>query len=253
MFARHAAPTPYGYASNPHAYGEITVPPSPNSLAPIAMSSERHLASTGSYRGAPTVLVREKPSMKWGVMIALTGAILGGVLGIGMDARRSSRAAAAASQAEQTAPAVAPVPVPVQPSLRIAAPANAVVAPNAPNAIVAPAPVVLPTAQPVVVAPAPVAPAPAAPVADAKDAKESKTAKNEPAKSKHGSKGARPVAHAPAKGVLAMGVKPVAEPKPAPEPVAKSEPAPKPEKKSTKSTDAEKVLADAIKDTTNTL
>ena len=179
VFARQAAQTPYGFAQNQQnqygsgQYGSLSAPPPPHSLAPVAMgandyrgpdSTGRNLAYTTS-RTNGTVVVREKPSLKWGVMIALTGALLGGVLGLGMDARRqNARAAAAAADARDNAPpamvaaalpnalTATPRPVappvrsrPSRPSRRRAAVPGNVIAP--------PAPVVLAAVAPVVVAP----------------------------------------------------------------------------------------------------
>ena len=70
--------------------------PPPHSLAPVAMGSDaprrRHRSRRPREPRPGPSCVREKPSLKWGVMIALSGALLGGVLGLGMDARRQRRA-----------------------------------------------------------------------------------------------------------------------------------------------------------------
>ena len=92
----HAAPA----ASAVRPRNDLSAPPPPHSLAPMAMSADstgRQFATTGFSRTqGGTMSGREKPSLKWGVMIALSGALLGGVLGLGMDARRQSARAAAA-------------------------------------------------------------------------------------------------------------------------------------------------------------
>lgn len=155
-FVRQPAPTPYGYTQNaaqqqqPYGhYGDLSVPPPPHSLAPVAMHASTHSGSynanlTGQSR-AQNVIVREKPSLKWGIMIAMSGALLGGVLGLGMDARnKQGRAAAAAEARENAAPvtmtAAAQAPAPI--AAPIAAPVMAAPPARAPVAL---APVVLPS------------------------------------------------------------------------------------------------------------
>lgn len=158
-FVRQPAPTPYGYTQNaapqqqqPYGhYGDLSVPPPPHSLAPVAMHSSTHSGSynanlTGQSR-AQTVVIREKPSLKWGIMIAMSGALLGGVLGLGMDARnKQGRAAAAAEALENAAPvtmtAAAQAPAPLAAPIAPPVAAPPVLAPRAP---VAQAPVVLPS------------------------------------------------------------------------------------------------------------
>ena len=171
-FVRQAAPTPYGFTQQ-QQYGyrnDLSAPPPPHSLAPIAMSADstnRQFSTTGASRAhSGTMIGREKPSLKWGIMIALSGALLGGVLGLGMDARRQSARAAAASEAKDAAPPamvatalpVAPAAPPVVVAPRVAAPAALPVAANALTApaVVAPPPVVAaPAPAPVVLAAAP--------------------------------------------------------------------------------------------------
>ncbi|HSO35285.1 MAG TPA: hypothetical protein VLT33_22305 [Labilithrix sp.] len=250
VFARHAAPTPYGFSQNqpqPYGYADLSAPPPPHSLAPVAMISER--SNTGpvgsTARRAQTVVLREKPSLKWGVMIALTGALLGGVLGLGMDAKRQQDRAAAASEARDTAPAAATPTLPVQVAVNgLAAPAAlpvgttlagngaVVVAVAAPPPAALRAPVVLAPPAPVIVTAAPKNEPPAKP---------EKHAKAAPAPAKHPSFVAAKVS-AP---------KPPPPEKPEPAPAKADKPSKDPPKAG--SSDARKVLEDAIKDTTNTL
>jgi hypothetical protein len=218
VFARQAAPTPYGFSQNRQyqqhgQYADLSAPPPPHSLAPVAMGSERsHTGSVGSTAAqrAQTVVIREKPSLKWGVMIALTGALLGGVLGLGMDAKRQQARAAAAAEANDSAPAMAATSLPTQ-----AAPVvpvgttlagNGVVAPPAPLPVAARAPTVL-------------APSPAVAVTVAKPEAPAKPERH-----------AKP---APVKHQSFVAAK-VSAPKPPPaekaEAPAKAEPAPKAEK-----------------------
>lgn len=248
VFARQAASTPYGFSQNRQLqqYGDLGVPPPPHSLAPVAMGS--HVTATGSQnRAQSTVTLREKPSLKWGVMIALTGALLGGVLGLGMDANRQKARAAAAADARDSAPLAVTTALPTGAANALAAvPAVAPIAPIAPTTLAGTA------ARPATIL-APSAPV-AVTVAPAKTAEPvAKTATAKPA----------PVRHT---GFVAAKI-----PKPAPEKVEKAE-APAPAEKAAKvekaepaktekaekapskgSSDARKVLEDAIKDTTNTL
>lgn len=167
VFVRQPAPTPYGYTQNagpqqqqqPYGhYGDLSVPPPPHSLAPVAMHSSTHSGSynanvTGQSR-AQTVIVREKPSLKWGIMIAMSGALLGGVLGLGMDARnKQGRAAAAAEARENAAPvtmtAAAQAPAPLAAPIAPPVLAARVPAAQAPALLPSSAPVVVPPSSPV--------------------------------------------------------------------------------------------------------
>jgi len=283
---------PSGFSSH-FADNPDTLTPPPYSIAPVAMGadSSQHLRGapiTGSHshRFQPMILAsREKPSLKWGILIALTGAVLGSLLGIGMDAKRQARAAA--SQA-QTPMVVVAQPVP-QPPVVTARPANVAATPAVHAPAAAP---VAPAAAPVTVA-APAAPPATEPsqpanVIPAQPAVVVSTAPAAPPRHRSWS---RP-APAPARGRVAkaevaetaapapaapakVAVVAVAETKPEPkkaviaeptkpepkkaviaEPEAKKPAAPEPKtapKPAVKQSDAEKVLADAIKDTANTL
>lgn len=96
----------------------LAAPVAPGSLAPVAMG--QHSAATGSIRAVVTP-EPEKSSTKWGVMIAVTGAILGGMLGIMMNNGALSAsgpnpavAAQNAMEAAQLPAAPQPVPQPMQ-------------------------------------------------------------------------------------------------------------------------------------------
>ena len=267
VFARQAAQTPYGFSQNQQnqygsgQYGSLSAPPPPHSLAPVAMgamgpdSTGRNMAYTSS-RTNGTVVVREKPSLKWGVMIALTGALLGGVLGLSMDQRRqNARAAAAAADARDNAPpamvaaalpnvanALTATPRPAAPPA-VAAPVAAAAAPVGPTAAALPAGVTAPPAPVVLAAVAPVVVPP-------------KATDVAPKTAHTASKTITP----PKSHFLAAKVQTPAKPAPekadAPEPTktAKADPpAVKPKKEAASTSDAMKILEAANKDTTNTL
>ena len=255
VFARHAAPSssaPCGFSQQPYQhqqqqpyshYADLSAPPPPHSLAPVAMGSERtHSASvsTGLHR-AQTVVIRQKPSLKLGVMIALTGALLGGVLGLGMDAKRQQARATAAAEARDAVPMppIVVAAVPSEPAVNginatPAAPAAPAVAP-APLAVVAPPPVVLAPSPPVAVTFAKPEPA-------TKPEKHAITTKSAPVK--------HPTFVAPK---VPAPKAPPPEKAEAPAKPSKAEKPEKPEPAKSAPSDARKVLEDAIKDTTNTL
>ncbi len=256
IFARQRQATPYGFVQQ---YGSDlnSVPPPPHSLAPVAMGS--HGATiTGSHREQPQVTLKEKPSLKWGLMIALTGAVLGGVIGVGMDAKRQQQAAA--SQGQDSAPVAA--------ATAQAAPAQAQGSPFANNLVAKPAAPpqaapVLPTAPTagglIGSSPVPNVIPQQAPVVVGPGVKDGKPAPGDKAEAKTK---AKPTF---AGGRHFRSVRPAQEdpPEPAPAPVVKkaapapaaAAPAPEPEKKkpAAPKTDAQKVLEDAIKNTANTL
>ena len=246
-FVRQAAQTPYGYAQNQH-YGrtDLSAPPPPHSLAPMAMSADstgRQFSTTGmsqSRSRAGTMTSHEKPSLKWGVMIALSGALLGGVLGLGMDAHRQSlRAAAAAEATDAAPPAIVAAVLPAVQAVQAVQPI--VIAPPAvARPVVVPAAAVIPIPPPpVVLAAAPALVVPKAPL--------------------HARAALKP------HGFLAAKVTPPQRPAPepkaeAPEPKssksaeARAEtPKPPASKKDANTSDAMKILEAANKDTTNTL
>jgi hypothetical protein len=254
VFARQAAPAPYG--SYGHAYPaqpayvpppsspfghrmDLSAPPPPHSLAPVAMgqvgadTSGPHSISYTNRTYAP-VASRRKPNLTWGIMIAATGALLGGVLGLGMDAHRQA-AAAAANRVEANAPAIVATALPNAVLVAPAAPVVPRVAPVVPRVAPAPA-VVLRATQPVIVAPSRVAPA-AAP--QAVKPRAVVAARVTPPK-----QAAAPRSEAPAKPEPRI-VK--ADPKPTKAESAESG------KKDATTTDAMKILEAANKDTANTL
>jgi hypothetical protein len=114
VFHRSAPPPPpsqqpYGMYAPHGGYGQqmLAAPPPPHSLAPVAMNAAmgtgRHQAnSTGPHRNADTITIRERPGMKAGFVLVVLGALVGGVLGVGMRARQNQ---VEASNAAQQAPA----------------------------------------------------------------------------------------------------------------------------------------------------
>lgn len=259
VFARQAAPSsspaPYGFVPGRYTdypkYGDLSAPPPPHSLAPVAMGSERNAVATGTNRSIAPVVVREKPSLKWGVMIAVTGALLGGVLGLGMDARRQSQRAAAMAEASQN-----------QPAMTAAVPQG--LPPMAANALLAPAPS---AAAPAIVAPVVIPPqAPIAVTATKQGepvaSKEKAEKADKPEKAEKHAKAFRGF-HGGGGSIAVKVNKPVekAEPAAAPEPkVAKAEKAEKAEaapkaapKKDASTSAAQQLLEAANKDTANTL
>ena len=248
-FVRQAAPTPYGFTANQQMhqqYGQrndLSAPPPPHSLAPMAMSADstnRQFANTGISRAqSHTMSGGDKPSIKWGIMIALSGALLGGVLGLGMDARRQSARAAAAAEAKDAAPPA--VVATVQPVLPVQPVQPVVIAPT-----VIP-PTVAFAVQPAAVQPQSLPPAPVV------------LAVGQGVVVPKGAVHTRPVVKP--HGFLAAKVNPPSRPAPepkaeAPEPrTAKTEKAdpPKTVKKDANTSDAMKILEAANKDTTNTL
>ena len=246
-FVRQAAPTPYGFAQHPQNQqqyaprNDLSAPPPPHSLAPMAMSADstnRQFASTGINRASDTMSGRDKPSIKWGIMIALSGALLGGVLGLGMDARRqSARAAAAAEAADAAPPPVVATVQPVLPAVIAPTVLPPTVAANVQLAAVQP-----PVGQPQIIPAAPVVLAVGQGVVVPKGPVHTK-----PTVKPHGFLAAK----------VTPPARPAVEPKAdAPETKAakadKVEP-PKTVKKDANTSDAMKILEAANKDTTNTL
>jgi len=260
LFVRQAQSNPHGYAQHQRqqrrAYGraELSAPPPPHSLAPVAMASElslsnrnRPVTATGNARLQGTVVIRETSSLKWRVMIMASGILLGGVLGLGADARRQAARAAAASAVRDVAPPVlvaaaspqAPQAAVVAPAARPAAGASRAATPPVLHAPVA--------ANPPALAPPVVAIAPSAAVVVSSPT----TPKQAAPQVRHAV--APPPAVRPTSSVAAK----VLPPKP--EPVAKAEPAPKreasragkPAREDTKA--AQDLLEQANKDTVNTL
>lgn len=123
----------------------LAAPVAPGSLAPVAMG--RHNTPTGSVR-AVIVNEPEKSSTKWGVMIAVTGAVLGGMLGIMMNNGALSASAPNPAVAAQNAmeaaqlpsgPQSVPQPVQAPAAQQPAAPAQPAIQLNAPAQQAAPA------------------------------------------------------------------------------------------------------------------
>jgi hypothetical protein len=105
----------------------------------------------------PTVMIRNKPTMKWGAMIAVTGALIGGILGVTMRNERIRHAAELAQAAN--AVEAPPTPVPVA----VATLAGPTVIPSQPPLPPPQALAAVPPQQPIIVPPPPVKAAPPPP------------------------------------------------------------------------------------------
>jgi hypothetical protein len=296
-----AQPAPrYGYAQPTHSNVVLApdvradvraaaVPPAPysvapSSIAPVAMNAPmapsypRYVHHTGSGSLSTSAVGPGKPTMKWGLGILAGGALVGALLGIGLNQRDTTGAASAQMTDPEPAVVVAPAtpaqavpqnatvaqgtvafpagyqaqaPAPPAAAPPAAAPQPAVVAttpvPAAPGAAgyvtaapAAAAPVnnvVIPPQQPVVVAKAP-APRPAP-----------KTV------AKHYGKRGHVTHRAPAPRVTVAAKMPAPKVEKAEkaEKVEKVEKAEAPKKRSGRNADADAILQDAIKNTTNTL
>lgn len=245
----HASYTPSGYSYPP---------PAPNSLAPVAMGHYAERSHPTNRGVANTVHTRaERPTWRTGAMILLAGVFVGGTFGVGVQARRNAMDARVDVAAAAMVPAAPVQAQPVQPAMQATAPGPTALqpAPQAPPQAYAHAPaaaglppgaIVIPPqpgvtvvpAHPAAAAPAPVAAAPA-PVAQ------------------QPKKAAAPAWHAPSRpaaphgGIIAAKVTPPKPEKAAPPPP----PAEKAEKAAPKkgTSEAEKILKDAIGETTNTL
>ncbi|MBN9160297.1 MAG: hypothetical protein J0I07_05005, partial [Myxococcales bacterium] len=135
VFHRSMAPQAQGYGFGsgggyPAHYSGP--PPAPHSLAPMAMSSLRDAAATGSHRVQSTVVIRSRPSVRTGSMILAAGALIGALCGVAMRARQNAADAAFAAQQAQTEQHMA---LAMQQSAPVA---PVVVAPNVQAPVVAP-------------------------------------------------------------------------------------------------------------------
>lgn len=207
----------------PPAYGPVPVPP--NTLSPVAMSAHvpySHPHFTSSVTPLPIARPSSKPNFMLGLTIAIAGAVLGSVLGMGVNTKRAAADVvprvhvAAAVLDGQSAPADSlppaqvppsrptPVQMPVQPQTVVAR-----VAEQPPIVVTASPKVEPPKAKVAVVAPqaAPAHKATAVPVAPVPPP---------PA----------PVAKAPAHVAATPVAPPAPVAKPAPAPVAKAAPTP---------------------------
>jgi hypothetical protein len=123
IFHRSAAPPSYGFGygqtGSPYQDGySMSGAAAPSSLAPVAM--QQYANNTGSQRiqaQMPTVVIRGKQTVKWGVMIVLAGAFIGGTLGVTLRNERV-RAAAEHAAANELLPPPAPVPMPTQQNIQ---------------------------------------------------------------------------------------------------------------------------------------
>jgi hypothetical protein len=139
LWGRSTPPPGYGGSVQvaPHVRADMRMygapPPSaPASIAPVAMSA---YPGTGSYPAQPTVVVRGRPDMRWGVTLALAGALLGGVLGVTMNngkhrASAATEAVAPPQQAQMVA-AAQPVQAPQPISTAVVVPTQPVTQPVA--------------------------------------------------------------------------------------------------------------------------
>lgn len=230
VFARSASPAsqPFGPPSAPASYDARLMgsPPPPNSLSPVAMSAQVRRLPAGKGGAAETVVIRSRPTLRWGMTILFAGALIGGALGVFMKVRQNESIQALEPSAETA------VGAPLRPEARDLSPTGL----GVPASVAQPPPqaVVLPTQPPVLIQPTIPTPAP-------KETKEP-TGK---------------LAHAGGKDHGSH----VAAPKPAPKPpskpavvVATKVPAkPAPERPKGGASEAEKILQEAMKNTSNTL
>lgn len=257
-----------------------SAPPASHSLAPVAMSAPYGHAAPTMPRVAPhgsaeTFVIRGKPTMKWGIGILAGGALVGALLGVGLNQRDSS--AAAASQMTDPEPAVVVAPAtPAQAVPQQATVAQGTVAypagyqPQAPAPVQA-QPVVAPVQAPVVAAPAQtvaaVQPVPAQPGAGYVTAapqpvvippQPAVVVAAQPAPPR----AAAPVVHHASrahKAGKATRSRPAAPPPrvtvaaKVPEPKAEKADKPEPKKRAPRDPDADAILQKAIANTTNTL
>lgn len=290
VFHRQAPPPPAyaAYSNDPYSspYSQApqsVAPPAPHSLAPVEMNAyagqPRNYQTDRGVAHTSTTNIKPRPTWRTGAMILLAGVFVGGTFGIGVQARRNAMDEQAAmanaatnvappTQAAQTLPpvqqqAVAPGPTALQPTPPQAPPQAYAQAPA--NAGLPPGAIVIPPQQGVVVVPAAGQNAAQATIAAAQP--------QQPAS-------AQPQGHAPAvkKTVAWRAPAPPPATRPAPAPAAEpkqpsaqiaakvtapkkevAEPADPPEppvktkggKKG--ATDAQSVLQDALRETTNTL
>ena len=289
----HASPrsqSPYSqapYSQAPHS----VAPPAPHSLAPVEMNAyagqPRNYQTDRGVAHTSTTNIKPRPTWRTGAMILLAGVFVGGTFGIGVQARRNAmdEQAAMANAATNVAPvappaqalpavqqqAVAPGPTALQPTPPQAPPQAYAQAPA--NAGLPPGAIVIPPQQGVVVVPpsgpntaqAPIAaaqpqpqqPASAQPQAHTQPAVKKTVAWRAPAPATRPAPAAAPEPKEPketkeSKPSAQIAAKVTAPKKEAPEPADPPEP---PVKKGGKkgATDAQSVLQDALRETTNTL
>lgn len=161
--------------SNP--FFHASVPPAPNSLAPMAMSAEVDASCYPRSRSEETVVIRPRSKVTLGVAIAIAGAMFGGVVGIALDARLPGavpHVAVAAMAAPQPVAVTNPEPLPAAPKADAPAPAPIVAAQPATSLAASKVPAAIATPTPAKaaakVAPTLSAPKPEAKVAIAKPA-----------------------------------------------------------------------------------
>lgn len=123
---------PGSYApQQPYAYGAAplsqSVPAPPSSLAPVAMSAELRNAMTTGPRAAQTVVIKERPGMRAGLALVAIGALVGGILGVGMRVHQNATELAATHQ-----PAAVQASMPAAPQFANAPVAASEALPQAP-------------------------------------------------------------------------------------------------------------------------
>jgi hypothetical protein len=221
----------------------------------MSQYAERSYPTHGGVANTLTVRT-ERPTWRTGALILLAGVFVGGTFGVGVQARRNAMdaqaemAPAAVAPATPIAPpvqaapiqAIAPGPTALQPALPQAPPQAYAQAPAA--AALPPGAIVIPPQVGVTVVPAtPAAAAPAPAQAHAPVAAAAPAPAPQPKKQLAWHAPSRPAA--PHGGIIAAKVTP---PKP-----EKAAPPPQAEKPKKGASDAEKILKDAIGETTNTL
>ncbi len=127
--------SPLGFGNYPAHYAPA--PPAPNSLSPVAMAASSSAVATGPQRAqhAETLVIRSRPSPRAGMMILLTGALIGGLFGVAMHGRQGQNDAAFAAQPQASStpppspmanglggPAVLPQGPPAMPPTAFASP-----------------------------------------------------------------------------------------------------------------------------------
>lgn len=101
-------PPPGSPLAHANPFFHASVPPAPHSLAPMAMSAEVAAVRYPRSRSEETVVIRPRSKMTLGVAIAIAGAMLGGIVGIALDARLpGARPHVAAAAMEAPQPVVA--------------------------------------------------------------------------------------------------------------------------------------------------
>lgn len=249
VFYRQEAVGPH---HGPYGHDMMSAPPPPNSLAPVAMGypgyPHRQHPTDGGVSNTQSVQVStHRPTWRTGAMILLAGVFVGGTFGVGVQARRNAMEAQLDAQAQavaaaqpmqapqQPVTATAPGPTPIRqtpaqppPQAYAQAPASMGLPPGA---------IVIPPQPGVTVVTQPPAASVARPAAAPAPAPKRNVVAWHPAPAVHPHHSA---------GFVAAKVQP-------PPKADKPEKAEAPAKSGKSTTEAEKILKDAIGETTNTL